>query len=391
MCVRAGMGKRGAGQWVVLVLMLMVFGYLYAVGLRIPSQALRKFYFNPFRCSFANLRSFIIDSPSRSLFYFIFGYFVCLYCNKMLRYVVALAALTQLGLCTPSAKEFKAANIPSGFSHCIFYDDFSTSDGHLPDSSKWALDLGTSYPGGPEHWGTGEIQTYTKDKQNIHITSRNTLKITPIRSDHNTWTSARLETTPDWDFACARGQRMRVEARIKLGDNPADKQLGIWPAFWALGSEYRDNYQNWPAVGEIDILETVNGERKIWHVVHCGTNPGGICDEPNGIGHVSEPFTRGEWHTIAWEVDRRKYAGQESMSWYIDGEKQWTLTEGDVKDDDAWCALAGNSKMVLLNVAVGGGFPNGVYGKETPTDDTLDGNGASMEVDYVAVYTKGWF
>lgn len=341
---------------------------------------------------FAIVHSFIVDSPSRS-FLSLFPGVLCLYYTKNAAIRSCSCGGHAIWAMRAVCPKIPSLQHPLWILALYFYDDFSKSNGHLPDSSKWTLDLGTSYPGGPEHWGTGEIQTYTSDKQNIHITSRNTLKITPIRSEYNIWTSARLETTADWDFACPRGQRIRIEARIKLGDNPADNQLGIWPAFWALGSDYRGNYQNWPAVGEIDILETVNGERKIWHVVHCGTNPGGICDEPNGIGHVSEPFTRGEWHTIAWEVDRRTHSGwgQESMSWYIDGEKQWTLSEEDVNDDDAWCAMAGNSKMVLLNVAVGGGFPNGVFGKETPTEETVDGDGASMEVDYVAVYTKDWF
>jgi beta-glucanase (GH16 family) len=33
--------------------------------------------------------------------------------------------------------------------------------------------------------------------------------------------------------------------------------LGYWPAFWALGSPYRGNYQNWPGIGEFDVMENV--------------------------------------------------------------------------------------------------------------------------------------
>ncbi|KAG8425201.1 hypothetical protein J3458_001931 [Metarhizium acridum] len=312
----------------------------------------------------------------------------------MLGHVASVVAIfAQLALCARKApasnsRAVKAARVPAGFSNCIFYDDFCDSEGSLPDASRWAVDLGTQYDGGPAQWGTGEVETYTDDWQNVRITADCTLKMTPVRGDDGSWTSSRVETTAGWDFACAAGERLRVEAGIRLGDNPEARSLGIWPAFWALGSDYRGNYQNWPAVGEVDILESVNGLGRVWHAAHCGANPGGACDEPSGIARVTDPYERGAWHTVAWEVDRSGW-GQESMSWYVDGDVQWTLWEEDVDDADAWHALVANSKMILLNVAVGGGFPDGVSGTTTPTYDTLDGDGASMEVDYVAVYLEG--
>jgi hypothetical protein len=43
--------------------------------------------------------------------------------------------------------------------------------------------------------------------------------------------------------------------------------------------------------------------------------------------------------------------------------------------------------FLLLNVAMGGGFPNGVAGFGTPTGDTVSGR--PMVVDYVAVWQSG--
>ena len=43
--------------------------------------------------------------------------------------------------------------------------------------------------------------------------------------------------------------------------------------------------------------------------------------------------------------------------------------------------------FILLNVAMGGAFPNGVAGAGTPTGATVSGR--PMLVDYVAVYTRG--
>ena len=59
------------------------------------------------------------------------------------------------------------------------------------------------------------------------------------------YTSARLKTEGLQSF-----QYGRIEARIKM---PAGQ--GFWPAFWMLG----DNVKavEWPACGEVDIMESV--------------------------------------------------------------------------------------------------------------------------------------
>ena len=76
------------------------------------------------------------------------------------------------------------------------------------------------------------------------------------------------------------------------------------------------------------------------------------------------------------------------MSWFIDGRRRWTLTASQVNDREAWEALAGGKKTLLLNIAVGGGYPNAVAGVMTPTNATRGGEGASIEVDYVAAYAS---
>jgi hypothetical protein len=42
--------------------------------------------------------------------------------------------------------------------------------------------------------------------------------------------------------------------------------------------------------------------------------------------------------------------------------------------------------FILLNVAMGGAFPNGGAGRATPTPQTTPGR--SIAVDYVAVWTR---
>jgi beta-glucanase (GH16 family) len=133
-------------------------------------------------------------------------------------------------------------------------DDFTSGNGSQPDPANWIFDIGTSYPGGPANWGTQEIQTYTDRPENVNISRHGVLQITPLRTGNNSWTSARIETQRT-DFQAEAGRKMRISARIKMPDITGEAAAGYWPAFWTLGDNYRGNYQNWPGVGEFDIME----------------------------------------------------------------------------------------------------------------------------------------
>ena len=295
---------------------------------------------------------------------------------------------------------------PSPFTKTLFHDDFSLlAPGSLPSPQKWTLDIGTSYPSGPAHWGTNEIQTYTSSPSNIGITPSGTLRIIPLapttnttkgKNKNSTWTSARIETTKTHDFSCGAGQRLRIEAGIRLPSGPAAEQMGIWPAFWSLGAAFRGNYQSWPGPGEVDVMESVNGAATVWHTVHCGVGSGGPCKEMNGLGSTAA-MSRGVWHVVAVEIDRsRGGTGRddwkaEKLVWFVDERQTWSLTGATVGNATAWATLARSPKFLLLNVAVGGAFPDAVAGgktptAKTPTAKTLGGAGAAMEVRHVAVF-----
>ena len=78
------------------------------------------------------------------------------------------------------------------------------------------------------------------------------------------------------------------------------------------------------------------------------------------------------------------------MTWFVDGRVTRTVSGATINDEAAWTAVTRKAKLVLLNVAVGGGFPDNVAnpgGARTPTSQTAGGVGASMEVRYVAVFS----
>lgn len=127
-----------------------------------------------------------------------------------------------------------------GFS-LTWSDDFVGTANSLPNLANWIVDTGTSYPGGPAQWGTGEIQTYTSSTNNLKLNGNGALQITASRNSAGAWTSARIETQRS-NFMAAAGGKMRIQASLNL---PAvgSNGIGYWPAFWTLGSAYRGNYQ----------------------------------------------------------------------------------------------------------------------------------------------------
>ncbi|MCJ1357642.1 MAG: hypothetical protein MMC33_007638 [Icmadophila ericetorum] len=272
------------------------------------------------------------------------------------------------------------AIVKPGFT-AIFLDQFTGTAGSLPSSSNWIIDQGTQYPGGAPQWGNNELETYTASTSNLQITKSGTLYIIPQKNTTG-WTSGRIETQRS-DFACAMGKKMLVEASIKLGAAPVAEQQGIWPAFWALGSSFRGNYTNWPAATEWDFLEAVNGASTIYSTAHCGTAPGGPCNEYNGLGDGGIAFTRSVFHTVTFQIDRSMTGPgtkgtwkNETLMWFLDGKSVFSITGAQVGDQNTWAALAHDAHFLLLNVAVGGSWPG------NPNSQTIGGVTVGMEVDY---------
>ncbi|MFI6812522.1 glycoside hydrolase family 16 protein [Nonomuraea sp. NPDC050328] len=297
----------------------------------------------------------------------------------------ALATLTVLF--TPVAPVAHAAvpPPPAGWS-LVWADDFTGPAGALPDAGNWIIDTGHSYPGGPANWGTGEIQNYTADPANVSLDGSGNLRITPIGGGRS-WTSARIETRRA-DFKPADGRILRIEGRIQMPNVTGDAALGYWPAFWALGSPFRGNYWNWPGIGEFDVMENVNGLNSVWGVLHCGVAPGGPCNEFSGLGASRTcpgASCQSAFHTYRFEWDRSVTPNQ--LRWSVDGQQFHSVSQAQM-DATTWANMTGHAGyFLLLNVAMGGAFPDGVAGFATPTAATVSGR--PMVVDYVGVWQSG--
>ncbi|MFC4147066.1 carbohydrate-binding protein [Micromonospora mangrovi] len=301
--------------------------------------------------------------------------------------LAATVVATTTALAAVSMTAHAAVPAPPAGWNLMWSDDFTGAAGTLPSSTNWIIDTGTSYPGGPANWGTGEIQTYTSSTANLAHDGAGNLRITPLKDGAGRWTSARIETVRA-DFKPPAGGVLAIEGRIQMPNVTGAEAAGYWPAFWSLGSPYRGNYQNWPGVGEIDVMENVNGLNQVWGTLHCGVAPGGPCNEFNGLGNTRAcpgSTCQSAFHTYRTEWDAS--VSPQQLRWYVDGQLFHTVSQSQV-GEPYWTQMTGHGGyFLLLNVAMGGSFPNGVAGYTTPTASTVSGR--PMLVDYVAVYRKG--
>ena len=256
----------------------------------------------------------------------------------------------------------------------MWSDDFAGPARTLPSSGNWIFDLGRSYPGEQPGWGTGEIETYTKDLRNISLDGAGNLVLTATRDAAGQWRSARIETRRA-DFQPPSGGSLKIEARIQLPDGGQ----GYWPAFWALGAPFRQRHV-WPGAGEIDAMENVDNQPEVHGTLHCGTvASGGPCHEDTGLtGTYPLPGPAGTvgFHTYAvvWSSNPRQ------LSWLVDGRPYWTVTPA-MTGEATWAATFGHGYFLLLNLAIGGGWPGNPDASTRPDQ--------SMLVDYLAVYRSG--
>ncbi|KAF2826484.1 endo-beta-1,3-glucanase-like protein [Ophiobolus disseminans] len=234
-------------------------------------------------------------------------------------------------------------------------DDFVGTPNSLPDSANWRVDVGTSYPSGPPQWGTGEVQTYTSKPETLRLTGDGNLYITPPRIE-----------TQRADFKAQPGGKLRISARIMMPDVTGGTAAGYWPAFWSMGED------------------NMNGINRVYGVLDCGVEHGGPCKENLGFGNqISCPGTlcQGNFHEFTIEVDRS--TKPKKLTCMVDSVHYHSVFEQEV-GAETWAKAVHHGHFILLNVAMGGAFPNSQAGGQTPTSATVLDKG--MLVDWVAVY-----
>ena len=190
------------------------------------------------------------------------------------------------------------------------------------------------------------------------------------------------------DFKPPSGGVLAIEGRIQMPNVTGARRPATGRRSGRSARPYRGNYQNWPGIGEIDVMENVNGLNQVWGALHCGVAPGGPCNEFSGLGATRVcpgSACQAAFHTYRDRVGRP--VSPQQLRWYVDGQLFHTVTQTQV-GASYWAQMTGPRRyFLLLNVAMGGSFPDGVAGGVTPTGSTVPGR--PMVVDYVAVYRRG--
>lgn len=227
----------------------------------------------------------------------------------------------------------------------VWSDDFS---GTQLNMNNWTHELGNGCSVGVCGWGNNELESYTSDPANIFV-SNGAVTIRALNNAGN-YTSARIKTQGKVNL-----QYGRIDVRAKL---PYGQ--GIWPAIWMLGEKITS--VNWPACGEIDIMELVGHEpQKVHGTVHYSND--GYKNSTGSTSLTSGDFSD-QFHvfTIIWEKNK--------ITWYVDNKSFKTF--------ETTVATFNNPFFFILNVAVGGNWPG--------SPDVSTSFPQEMVVDYVRVF-----
>jgi len=259
----------------------------------------------------------------------------------------------------PSAVDVEYTNL-------VWEDEFNIPG--AINSIKWHHQTQVIIPG--VGWANGEIQHYTDRIDNSFVDSSGFLNIRAKKetfSDQGltkSYTSARLNSK----FAFTYG---RIDIRAKLPIEP-----GTWPALWMLGKNIDENggfwdsnfgNTNWPACGEIDIMEhgifptkDINYINSALHTTCCN---GG---NPNQGGTIASDLAN-QFHVYSmnWSPNQ--------ITFLLDSVAFYTYNPIN-KDASTWPFF--EDQFILLNVAMGG-----LAGNIDPGFTE-----SAMLIDYVKVY-----
>ncbi|GIV37011.1 MAG: hypothetical protein KatS3mg032_1390 [Cyclobacteriaceae bacterium] len=238
----------------------------------------------------------------------------------------------------------------------VWQDEFSYTG--LPDTTKWAYDLGNGCPN-LCGWGNNELQFYTREPQNARV-ENGLLIIEAHRVSDSAFTSARLVTRgkAQWKYS-----RIEVKARLPKG-------RGTWPAIWMLPAEWK--YGGWPASGEIDIMEHVGFDEDVVHgTLHSESFNHIKKTQREGIARVQGVTSDFHVYEADWTANQ--------VVFKVDGKPYYTVQKSE---NDTWKEWPFDQEFYLiLNIAVGG-FWGGMKGID------LSIWPQRLEIDYVRVYQR---
>lgn len=218
-------------------------------------------------------------------------------------------------------------------------------------TEKWATNLKSAWMPEP---GTksGELQTYVDSPDNLYVENGN-LVLKAKKDSSGNWTAPRLRSR----FYIPLRGTLTVRALVPF-------EQGIWPAFWALGSEVWDQdagqKRPWAQCGELDIFEVpgqkYEGGLPMVHGSFKGANEDGSkwdWNKAEGLSSLTSWTTFG----LVMQPDR--------FEWQINGSTRAVWGRANMSSPKTWPFRPEDKIGLVTNIAVGA--PGGWAGTPNPS------------------------
>ncbi|MFH5834296.1 glycoside hydrolase family 16 protein [Halalkalibaculum sp. DA384] len=251
--------------------------------------------------------------------------------------LVSMVALSAIGL------SCSMTGTPPESWDLVWEDTFSGEG--IPDPEKWVF-----APRKSPDWAK-----YCTESEETVAVSEGKLHLRGIKNssaeDTAAYQTGCISTKEKFSFTYGK-----IEVRAKLS-----KGKGSWPAIWMMPA--RPTYGGWPQSGEIDIMEHLNLDQKVYQTVH-STYIDVQDNRENPPHHTTVPVQPDEFNTygLEWYPDR--------LEFYVNGQKRLTYPRVEGGGHEQW--PFDQPFYLILDQALGGSWVGEIDDRDLPVEMTVD-------------------
>ena len=160
----------------------------------------------------------------------------------------------------------------------------------------------------------------------------------------------------------------KVEFRARF-----DSVQGVWPALWLNSGAY-----GWPTGGEIDVMEHLNYEGRVYQTVHMGGKDG-VENKDWSFG-VTPGIDKTVFNTygVEWEPGEIRF--------FVNGRLTGTFTKDGTSAEHWPFDKEDNGFYLIMSMQIGGNWVENAGVNKGIDAATLYREGAEIEIDYVRVW-----
>lgn len=160
----------------------------------------------------------------------------------------------------------------------------------------------------------------------------------------------------------------KVEFRARF-----DSVQGVWPALWLNSGAY-----GWPTGGEIDVMEHLNYEGRVYQTIHMGGKDG-VENKDWSFG-VTPGIDKTVFNTygVEWEPGEIRF--------FVNGRLTGTFTKENTSAEHWPFDKEDNGFYLIMSMQIGGNWVENAGENKGIDAAALYRDGAEIEIDYVRVW-----